>query len=193
MNDNYLWDKTGEPDKEIEELERILGTLRHAPRPLVLPSPSSSTSKTRFARLRLFVPRAIAAAVALVIFGLGIWFVTDNPTPSIYSAEPENAVATFPAAPGKSSSEVDSSQVATALPGKNAREALSQRNPDSSGRRRATRHRREFSTVDENAVVNAKRQLMLALRVASTKLNLAQKRAQGLQPTSPYRNQHKVG
>jgi hypothetical protein len=193
MNDNYLWDRTGEPDKEIEELERVLGTLRHAPRPWVLPSPSSSTSKTRIPRLRLFVPRAIAAAVGMVIFGLGIWFVTNNSTPSINSAEPANAVATFPAAPGKSSSEVDSSQVASALPGKNAGGALSQRNPDSSARRRATRHRREFSTVDENAVVNAKRQLMLALRVASMKLNLAQKRAQGLQPTSPYRNQHKVG
>ena len=29
---DYLWDKTGEPDPEIQQLEEILGTLRYQPR-----------------------------------------------------------------------------------------------------------------------------------------------------------------
>ena len=29
MNDDYLWDKTGQPDPEIQKLEEILGTLRY--------------------------------------------------------------------------------------------------------------------------------------------------------------------
>ena len=34
MNDDYLWDKTGEPDPEIQQLENILGELRYQPRAL---------------------------------------------------------------------------------------------------------------------------------------------------------------
>jgi type III restriction enzyme len=37
MNDDYLWDKSGEPDPQIQQLEEILGTLRYQPRPLNLP------------------------------------------------------------------------------------------------------------------------------------------------------------
>ena len=32
MNEDYLWDKSGEPDPQIQELEEILGTLRFQPR-----------------------------------------------------------------------------------------------------------------------------------------------------------------
>ena len=38
MKDDYLWDKTGQPDPEIQKLEEILGTLRHQPKPLELPA-----------------------------------------------------------------------------------------------------------------------------------------------------------
>jgi hypothetical protein len=31
MKEDYLWDKTGEPDPEIQQLEEILGTLRYQP------------------------------------------------------------------------------------------------------------------------------------------------------------------
>src|SRR6266545_7807215 len=34
IDSDYLWDRTGEPDPEIQELEEILGTLRYQPRPL---------------------------------------------------------------------------------------------------------------------------------------------------------------
>ena len=38
MNDDYLWDKSGQPDPEIQQLEEILGTLRYQPRPLEIPA-----------------------------------------------------------------------------------------------------------------------------------------------------------
>lgn len=34
---DYLWDKTGAQDAEVERLESLLGQLRHRPRPLALP------------------------------------------------------------------------------------------------------------------------------------------------------------
>ena len=37
MKEDYLWDKTGDPDPEIQQLEEILGTLRYEPKPLELP------------------------------------------------------------------------------------------------------------------------------------------------------------
>jgi hypothetical protein len=39
----------------------------------------------------------------------------------------------------------------------------------------------------------AKQQLLLALRVASAKLTVAQKRMQGANPANQIQNQHKIG
>jgi len=33
MNDNYLWDRTGEANGEVQRLEELLGTLRYQPQP----------------------------------------------------------------------------------------------------------------------------------------------------------------
>ncbi len=82
MNDDYLWDKSGEPDPEIQQLEEILGTLRYQPRPLNLP------------RRRNYVPfLAIAAAVVVALLAGGLWTLIKSPEPTIPSvaiAQPEN-------------------------------------------------------------------------------------------------------
>ena len=62
MNDDYLWDKTGQPDPEIQKLEEILGTLRYQPKPLVIPQ-----------RRNYFALLAIAASVLLAIAAGAIW------------------------------------------------------------------------------------------------------------------------
>ena len=36
MNEDYLWDKSGDPDPQIQQLEEIM--LRYQPRPLKLPT-----------------------------------------------------------------------------------------------------------------------------------------------------------
>ena len=59
MNDEYLWDKSGEPDPEVERLEELLGQLRYE-KPLRLPAERRS-------------PRYAAAAV--VILAAGTWFL----------------------------------------------------------------------------------------------------------------------
>ena len=70
MNDDYLWDRTGEPDPEIQQLEQVLGTLRYQPRPLELPA------QVRIGRPRTFFPRiAIAAAVATMLVGGAAWLL----------------------------------------------------------------------------------------------------------------------
>ena len=82
MNDDYLWDKSGKPDPEIQQLEEILGTLRYQPRPLNLPR-----------RRNYFVPLAIAATVVMAILTGGVWLQLRKPEasiPPVAIAQPEN-------------------------------------------------------------------------------------------------------
>lgn len=82
MNDDYLWDKSGEPDPEIQKLEEILGTLRYQPQPLKL------------ARRRNYPAwLAIAATVVMAILAGALWTQIQRPEPAIPSiaiALPEN-------------------------------------------------------------------------------------------------------
>jgi hypothetical protein len=67
MNDDYLWDKSGEPDPEVQQLEEILGTLRYQHRTLEIPSQPIGHRRSYFPIL------AIAATVALAIVAGGLW------------------------------------------------------------------------------------------------------------------------
>jgi len=69
MEDNYLWDRSGEPDPEIQELENILGTLQYQPRPLQIPHDFPTGRRRSF-----FPAMAIAAAIALCAILVGVWF-----------------------------------------------------------------------------------------------------------------------
>ncbi len=72
MKDDYLWDKSGEPDPQIQQLEEILGTLRYQPKPLQLP------------RQRNYRPwLAIAATLVVALLAGGFWLTTRRPEPSI--------------------------------------------------------------------------------------------------------------
>jgi hypothetical protein len=70
MND-YLWDKKGEPDAEVERLEALLGSFAHEPRRLELPAEAATHEPRARWRLpfapRLFAPAALLAAAALVV------------------------------------------------------------------------------------------------------------------------------
>ena len=85
MNDDYLWDRSGEPDPEIQQLEEILGTLRYQPKPLQL--------KRRF---NVFPHLAIAATVAIALLAGGLWLQTQNRDASVppvaLMAQPANPV-----------------------------------------------------------------------------------------------------
>src|SRR5436190_16374121 len=73
MNDDYLWDRSVEPDPEIQQLEEVLGTLRFQPQPIELPV------GIRPERVRNFRPLAVAAAIAFLILAAGVWMRINRP------------------------------------------------------------------------------------------------------------------
>src|SRR5262245_24083393 len=79
MNNKYLWDRTGEPDPEIQELEELLGTLRYQPRPLRIPANLSIARRRPF-----FLPVTIAAAIVMLAILCAFWihFSRQSATPT---------------------------------------------------------------------------------------------------------------
>jgi len=69
MNDDYLWDRSGEPDPEVERLERVLGRYRYQPRPL------SASVTSHFEWQRKFWVRLAAVAAAILIVVAGMWIL----------------------------------------------------------------------------------------------------------------------
>ena len=193
MNDDYLWDRTGEPDPEIQQLEQVLGTLRYQPRPLDLPA------QVRIGHPRTFFPRvAIAAAVAAMLVGGASWLVLHRQNASVGSVSNPvvKRLETAPEsiAPPAKEEGVAESRVNGALENKpkqsGVHKSLMARNRQF---RTLKSKNTEFTARDRAEAQAVKEQLLLALRVASAKLSLAQKKAQGGYPGSLIRNQHKVG
>jgi hypothetical protein len=146
MNDDYLWDKSGQPDPQIQQLEEILGTLRYQPKPIVIPDELPATR-----RRNLFPLLAIAASILLALLAGGIWLRVR----SRVEAPKQQAKLEEPAPPQP---QVNKSTVDPPLP---ARKRI---------------HRRSASSVlqkrDREEALRAKEQLMLALRVTTQKLHL---------------------
>ena len=159
MNDDYLWDKTGQPDPEIQQLEEILGSLRYRPKPLALP------------RRRNYVPLlAIAASLLLAILAGGIWLRmrSRNNTP------PQQAKVDAPSTPKP--------DVTPVLP-----EKKSAINQPLQASNRIHRRRSASSVVDREEALMAKEQLMLALRVTTQKLLLVRTKTQPNQIKNQHR------
>jgi hypothetical protein len=166
MNDDYLWDKTGQPDPEIQQLEEILGTLRYLPKPLVI------ADDMRVPGRRNYVPLlAIAASILLAIVAGGIWLRvrSHNEVPP-QQAKMETPAPKLPEAP---------------KPPQNR----SVVNPSLQATNRIHRRRSAPSVVNREEAMVAKEQLMLALRITSEKLSLVHRKTQPNQ----IKNQHRVG
>lgn len=197
MNDDYLWDRTGEPDPEVQRLEQVLGTLRYQPRPLELPE------QVRIGHPKTFFPRiAIAAAVATLLVGAAAWLLLQRQSApvNIESSTKPKAGELLKTAPDKvgppaKDHVVVQSRTTNGRP-KNNSNARGVRKSLMAGNKQLRTLRTSGSelTAKQRAEAEAaKEQLLLALRVASAKLNLAQKKAQGGYPANLIRNQHKVG
>lgn len=166
MNDDYLWDKTGQPDPQIQELEEILGTLRYQPKPLAIPD------DLRVPQRRNYFPLlAIAASVLLALIAGGIWLRvrSGNDVP------PQRAHVTPPSA-----KPVETPQQA---------ETKSAVNPPLLATNRIHRKRSVKSAAELQEALMAKEQLMLALRLTTQKLHLVHTKTQSTQ----IKNQHRVG
>ena len=73
---DYLWDKTGEPEEDVEQLENLLGALKYQPRPLEIPASAMPKVATRPAWMIFSRPHLAIAASLLLMLLAGIWFVT---------------------------------------------------------------------------------------------------------------------
>jgi len=94
MNDDYLWDRSGAPDPEVQRLESLLSEFRHVERPLVLPAdlPAAEDGLSFAHLLRKgrgipWFPRFAAAAVVLLVLGFGI-FLVFRPTDKLKAGTP---------------------------------------------------------------------------------------------------------
>jgi cytoskeletal protein RodZ len=175
MKDDYLWDKSGQPDPEIQQLEEILGTLRYQPKPLALP----------VVRRRSYFPLlAIAATLLLALLATGIWIrvrmqsapeqkeAKVNSTPAkVDEKKPEPITAT-----GDDKSATPQEQIAV---------------------NHKHRHRPPtapaLSKAEREEALIAKEQLMMALRLTTEKLSLVHRKTQNTTPANQIKNQHRVG
>ena len=193
MNNDYLWDRTGEPDREVQELEDVLGTLRYQPRPFALPVELPPARRRRF-----FPALAIAATIALMVLAAGFWLHLSNrqtsSTAGIANAAKDRERAkpsVVPTVPSPVSTQVITN-------GMDRDELALSSSPTprrNRGARNSTRHNSPISRDELSAAQRAegeagKEQLLLALRVVSAKLNLAQRK---IPATNNIRNQHKLG
>ena len=191
MKDNYLWDRSGEPDLETQKLEEILGTLRYQPQPLEIPH------NIQVGRRRGFFPAmAIAAAIALFAVLLGLWFGFNRRQAPASEAKHDQQIdrqinTTQPQVrPGTAPSRTAAEQNST--PGRIQKHRDATRNLLAGNQSRNTRteNRQPELTAQELA---EKEQVLVALRLVSAKLNLAQRKTQGAPQLNTIRNQHKIG
>jgi len=191
MNENYLLDRSGEPDPEVQNLEQILGSLRYQPRPLEIPNDVGLRGIRPF-----FTKLAIAAAIGLIAIALGLWVNFNRPR-------------TVPAVVAKRDSPTDQKRNAPQpqiAPNDNTTQLAGIKDPTPTKIQK--RHREPARTlVAQNKARDTairpstltpqelaeKEQVLLALRLVSAKLNLAQRKTQGLPQLNIIRNQHKIG
>ena len=183
MKEEYLWEKSGEPDPEIQQLEEILGALRYQPRPLAIPE------KLVIHRRRKYLPvLAIAATIVIALLAAGLWLrVQFRKAPELHQTRSDQPKA----------QPTRIAPTPTVVEDKGDTEASTHRQPQKllASKRERTNNRKALplSTRERQEALAAKEQLMIALRLASEKLNLAQRKTQGPAPPTQIRNQHKVG
>ena len=167
MNDDYLWDKTGQPDPQIQQLEEILGTLRYQPKPLALPD------DLRVPHRRNYVPlMAIAASVLLAILAGSIWLRLRS---RVEAPKQQAKVETPTPRPEEKAPQPPENKSAV--------------NPPLLATNRIHKKRSASSAIARKEALVAKEQLMLALRLTTQKLHLVHTKTQPNQ----IKNQHRVG
>jgi hypothetical protein len=167
MKDDYLWDKSGQPDPEIRKLEEILGTLRYQPKPLEIP----------VSRRRNYFPLiAIAASLLLALVAGGVWLRVRNQS----APPPPQEAKVVPTRP-----KIDD---ATPEPIRDkSKTTIAVKRPHHKSVPSAlTKREREEGLA-------AKEQLMIALRLTTEKLSLIHRKTQSITPANQIKNQHRVG
>lgn len=200
---DYLWDKTGGADPEVERLEELLGSLAHRPRPLELP-PGAAAGRRR--RALDFARPAAAAALLLAVLagalvayrqaGRGFGAVAESgpareSTPPLESAPPREGSAAAPEAPGRREQAAAGEGKPFVAAGEEKPSARAAK--ASHGSRRPRRNAPAPKAVGRTRVevaasprrpaeaerLQAKEQLVYALRLTSVKLDEVRRRVRG--------------
>jgi hypothetical protein len=194
MNEDYLWDKSGESDPEIERLENTLGRLRYRRPAEPLPLPATSRWAFRFSFPHPAL--AIAAALLLLLLAGGLWLGLQRRSGQ---TEAKNTLANSNAPVEKQSEPVASgvrpplgtgNPVDNKLTADGNKPGVIQPAPIAphnklprrfSGRRQLTARHRDVKAVTRREELaregeQAKAQLIMALHIASDKLNAVQKK-----------------
>lgn len=190
MKDDYLWDKTGDADPQIEHLERVLGQLRGKRDAQSLMPAFDSFTRTR----RRAFPKAllIAASLVFALLSLGAFAVIErgmkrqsasavvmlNPAPPEQTLAPRDAAPLRDAATVKQESdepayiEVSNTRPTRSVPG---------------ARRRSAARTPLVSEMERERAegMMAKEQLIKALEITSSKLDVVQKKVQGKTTLGP--------
>lgn len=190
---DYLWDKTGDVDAEVERLEELLGTFSHRPRELELPTAEAAPPPVSFHRSRRFRPALLAAAAALLLMMLAGALVVlrqgdadstrhatgtnskDTPSPkeSVVPRE-ESTPAVAPERHDERAEQHDA-PLKKAVPPDFSRANLKERRQKSPG----VAAQKEPTAPPSPERQAAKERLVYALRLASAKLNEVQRMTRG--------------
>jgi len=88
MNDDYLWDGSGEPDPEVQKLETALGRYRHnQPAPAFDGVAELRPVKVRMRFFNLRFSFQLAAVAATVVIAATLFYFLRRPNPSLDSGQ----------------------------------------------------------------------------------------------------------
>jgi hypothetical protein len=183
MKDDYLWDKSGEPDLEVQHMERVLGQLRskHTAQDLMPAFENLPRTKPRmFSKIM-----AIAAALAFAVLALGAFILLQR--------QSKNQVSSNLAMVNEGPTEprIDTAVLANGTDEAKQQEAYQpapievsitwpKRSAPVSRRRSVNRDSELYINEREQAEgLMAKEQLIKALEITSSKLKSVQKKVQG--------------
>ena len=183
MNEDYLWDKTGKPDPEIQQLEEILGTLRYQPKPLEIPQDVIIPRRQR----NHFPILAIAASILLALVAAGVWLRVRTER----NTQPKTAVVT-PVINEQAPASSPSSTAPEKVVATNSEQVRKGGLPPLS-RNKYHKQPSALAKQEREEALAAKQQLMTALRLTSEKLNLVHRKMQITTPSNQIKNQHRVG
>jgi hypothetical protein len=179
MNEDYLWDKTGEPDAEIELLEQRLGQLKfkRPAEPLPLPAPSRLPS-----RLSVSPALAIAATLLVLLLAGGLWLGLRNQKPAEQTASGPRPPIGPEIPTNNKPKRVEEVATGTAPAPVAPRNVIARRRPAAPRLLEAKLNRTNVAVKPRPEEIargeNAKAQLILALHIASDKLNTVQRKVQ---------------
>ncbi len=198
MRDDYLWDKSGQPDPEIEQLEQLLGNLRYKRPANDLPLPERPPVSSRRSMFTPFL--AAAAALFLMLAATGLWFVIggnqkDAARALVSGVEPGR----LPDWLNSESLSAITVREATNESAKPEHTIITASDSNSDRRRRASSFKRRTPStvlvakvqtiqgerISEDEGVAAREQLIKALHLASSKLNQVQKKVQDNKSPGP--------